>query len=1081
MTLSFKVKNQNGNFKLAKINGSYKIHIGGESTPDIDNYYYNNTLLMHFNDSRTGTYDPYGDYVSLLMHMDGTNNQTFFSNSDSSKYNREVTRYGDTKLSSERAYFGTTSAYFDGTGDYLAVPNASDMSFGTGDFTVELWVNVPNLGRQNFIFGTNTTGNFMLQLDSDGRMWLGRHYILWDAQISHGIQENTWTHIAVTRYQGTMRFFVNGNIIGSPFTNTNTYPIDNLYIGMHYFSTYFNGYMDDIRITNGIARYTSNFPIPTEAFPQILPLFVDSSAYNNPFIVSSTSISSDSSKFGGYAGYFNGSSFLRSPGTDIWQLGTDDFTVESWFNPNNLTGRKSIVGNYDGSNGGWGLSVKQPSGGTPSYGPEVSFTKSNYGSEVDVIIPGVLEITRGNNQGIYNAALESGYNHNSSPLNTSWNRCSGFTDYGYYGYCDSGDENNWNNICNYRARTYGDWEKYAATRYPSSMVGKELIMKHVPTNRYWLIKFTSWQAYAQGGGFSYTRKEILNCSVDSSTIQFRYGDSSVIEKSTSGVIPTGTWSHVAAVRSSGVLKLFLDGNQIGTSETFTNNIIRNNSYGLSIGATTLSNGNSSDYFNGYLDDLRITKGVARYINSFTVPSAPFENIGPSPSVPSEPLNLTVSEDLGIVSLSWNKPTLPSAIDTRSPISYYAVEYSNNDGSSWTESSFTTSVPDPYFSSVAALLNMDGMGSTFTDLSLSPKTITSIGGASQSLEQSKWGSKSLYLNGNGQYLIINNINRLSGDFAIEFWLRWESLGSYKAIVAGSSSNTQVFISSRADGHGLRGGLVGIAEYATGSYTWLINTWYHVALSRTSGVWKFYVNGADVTDGQFTNTTTFGGEMRIGAAENGAANPNAYIDDFRVTVGSNRGYTGNTIAVPTSPFFSNQVSLIRNIGGLPDNTPYLFRVRAQNSIGFGNYSSIANISTLSNAPSGVNAIPDNSQAFVSWTAPTPNNSAIRDYAIQYSSDVGSSWTTFPHSSSTNTLINITGLNNGSNYVFRVAAVNLAGTGVYSTYNTGNIGGGGGGSSMPVGGGGGGGDSSSINVAPRSDNLYNKTRILLHLDSN
>jgi hypothetical protein len=377
------------------------------------------------------------------------------------------------------------------------------------------------------------------------------------------------------------------------------------------------------------------------------------------------------------------------------------------------------------------------------------------------------------------------------------------------------------------------------------MVNAELIMKHVPTNRYWLIKFRNWQSGAQGGAFAYTRKEILGCVTDSSVIEFRNGDSPVITKNTATPITTGEWHHVAAVRSSGSLSLYLDGQQIGSSSSFTSNITRNNTYGLSIGAYTLSNGSSSDYFDGYLDDLRITKGVARYSESFVSPISSFPNDGSAPTAPSEPLSLAVSESQGIVSLSWNRPLVPKTVDNRALITYYGVEYSSNAGSSWTEHSV-------------------------------------------------------------------------------------------------SSNDQAL-------------------------------------------------------------------------------------------------------------------LTRNISGLPADTPYLFRVRAQNSVGFGNYSSTANISTLTNAPSGVNVIADDSQAFLSWTAPTPNNSATRDYAIQYSSDAGSSWTNFSHSPSIDTLINVTGLNNGSDYLFRVAAINLAGTGVYSD------------------------NSSIISIAPRSDNLYNKTRILLHLDSN
>ena len=799
-----------------------------------DEYYYDNTLLMHFDDNRTGTYDAYGDSVTLLMRMNGSGS-TF---QDDSLYGNIITSFGSATQSTDQSKFGNSSAYFNGS-SYVSAGTSSLWNISSGDFTIEGWVYNTGANQYRGIIGSRGNGNghgWCLFIHSDntfytGSVIVGQSYA--NRQLNTTIVEpNTWTHFALVKTSAGYRLYVNG-VGGSLLELSNGFDYQSsqpLVIGaLGSQGEYpFLGYIDEIRITKGIARYTSNFSIPTEAFPAISPLFVDSSAYNNPLIVSSTSISSSSSKFGGYSGYFNGSSFVRSPGTDVWQLGTDDFTVEAWINPSLMTNSRTIASTYDGSNGGWRLMVGSPAGGTPSYGPEVIFTATNYGDEVDVIIPGVLEITRNNNQGIYNSAVEGGHSRYSSPVNTSWNG------------------GGWSNVCNYATRSYYDWLtalNYAG-RSPGDSPGLEMVMKHVPTNRYWLIKFTNWQSNAGGGAFAYTRKEILGCVTDSSVVEFRNGDSPVITKNTATPITTGEWHHVAAVRSSGVLKLFLDGTQVGSDSSFTANITRNNTYGLSVGAYTLSNGSSSDYFNGYLDDLRITKGVARYPTNFSVPVAPAPNLGPASTVPSSPSNLVVSEDQGIVSLSWNRPSAPKIIDSRSPITYYGVEYSNNGGSSWTEHS---------------------------------------------------------------------------------------------VVSGGSL------------------------------------------------------------------------------------------------------------------------LTRNISGLPANTPYLFRVRAQNSVGFGPYSSTANISTLSNAPSGVSAIGDDNQAFVSWTAPTPNNSSIRDYGIQYSSDSGASWNTYPHSPSIDTLINVTGLNNTLNYSFKVAAVNLAGTGIYSA------------------------DSSPITVAPRSDNLYNKTRILLHLDSN
>ena len=85
----------------------------------------------------------------------------------------------------------------------------------------------------------------------------------------------------------------------------------------------------------------------------------------------------------------------------------------------------------------------------------------------------------------------------------------------------------------------------------------------------------------------------------------------------------------------------------------------------------------------------------------------------------------------------------------------------------------------------------------------------------------------------------------------------------------------------------------------------------------------------------------------------------------------------------------------------------------------------------APTGVTGTAGNAQVSLSWTAPASNGGAsITDYTVQYSSNSGSSWTTFSRSASTATTATVTGLTNGTAYVFHVAAVNSAGTSSYST---------------------------------------------------
>jgi len=77
------------------------------------------------------------------------------------------------------------------------------------------------------------------------------------------ITANTWTHVALVRVSGTVTLYVNGTAVGSgsaPGNCTGT----NLVIGGYYSTGYlYNGYLDDLRITKGVARYTANFTPPT--------------------------------------------------------------------------------------------------------------------------------------------------------------------------------------------------------------------------------------------------------------------------------------------------------------------------------------------------------------------------------------------------------------------------------------------------------------------------------------------------------------------------------------------------------------------------------------------------------------------------------------------------------------------------------------------------------------------------------------------------------------------------------------------------------------------------------------------------
>jgi len=126
----------------------------------------------------------------------------------------------------------------------------------------------------------------------------------------------------------------------------------------------------------------------------------------------------------------------------------------------------------------------------------------------------------------------------------------------------------------------------------------------------------------------------------------------------------------------------------------------------------------------------------------------------------------------------------------------------------------------------------------------------------------------------------------------------------------------------------------------------------------------------------------------------------------------------------------------VTGLSNGTGYMFQVAAVNAAGTGTYSASSfavvpgGSDTVLNAPSNIMGIAGNGQVSLSWTAPSDNGgSTVTDYTIQYSTNGGVSWNNYVHLPSTATTATVTGLTNSTSYVFRVAALNAAGTGAFS----------------------------------------------------
>lgn len=206
-----------------------------------------------------------------------TNTQLLLSTTNAGIIDNAMMADGETvggvQISTAQSKFGGSSMLFNGTTGYLNFP-ANINWLMRRDFTVECWFYL-NTVQASMLFDQYTgagagLGDWQLYITAAGNVvW----YYDNTTSINTGFTVTTgqWYHIACTRASGSMRVFINGTQYGTTPTYTGQFGQNNtMWFGAQHLSgpSYFlAGYADDIRITNGYARYTANFTPPTAAFP----------------------------------------------------------------------------------------------------------------------------------------------------------------------------------------------------------------------------------------------------------------------------------------------------------------------------------------------------------------------------------------------------------------------------------------------------------------------------------------------------------------------------------------------------------------------------------------------------------------------------------------------------------------------------------------------------------------------------------------------------------------------------------------------------------------------------------------------
>ena len=227
--------------------------------------------------------------ISLLLHCEGSNGSTVIT--DNAYGTKTLTANGNAQISTSKYKYGAGSLSFDGTsGTYVSAVQDSAFAFGTGDFTVEMWVwlnsygtgyNAPsNPEYGSWMFDTRNTSAGSAGIAFGMRHDDGRLLTYYNSNIqmygTTGLSLGTWTHLAFVKSGGTLYFYINGVLDQSGALNYN-FTTDYCFIGspsdlLGDPKLKFDGYMDEVRVTKGYARYTGNFTPPASAFSNYVSL-----------------------------------------------------------------------------------------------------------------------------------------------------------------------------------------------------------------------------------------------------------------------------------------------------------------------------------------------------------------------------------------------------------------------------------------------------------------------------------------------------------------------------------------------------------------------------------------------------------------------------------------------------------------------------------------------------------------------------------------------------------------------------------------------------------------------------------------
>ena len=841
---------------------------------------------------------------------------------DTSTNNFTITVAGNTTVRSfnpfvpNASYSTYGSTYLNGSAAYINIPNNAAFAFGTGDFTIEFWVNTTD--PAGGLVSQGVTGGWATTFYSNTVYWQSswNQVNLWTSPAS-SITNGVWHHLAFSRASGSTKFFIDG-VLAATNADTTNYSVTSgsLIIGRDGNPTDLEGYISDLRVVKGTAVYTTNFTPPSAPLTAIsgtslLTLQNNQPVNNSTFLDNSTNnflvtrngntTQGTFSPYGGnWSNYFDGTGDYLSLASNAAFNQNTAFTVECWVN--------SSAGGYfftQLNSGYLGLNytadTRKIQVDKSFVGIQITSTNSfafnqwhhvamSYdGTTTRLFVNGALEGSVAGGGSASSAELRIGNYNTGSNFYTGYISNLRISNSALYTSAFTPSTTPLTPTANTRLLTCADNRLIddSINNFTITKGGDVSVQRFSPFNPS-SVTPTSYSGYFDGTGdyltvtnnvaFTFTSDFTIECWVYGVSNQ-PSNDAYPTIFSTSAFNSTGIGLKIQSsggVGTTGVACVWNNGSQILTGTTVISN---NNWYHLSVSRSgtsmklfvngvaenTITNNTTftvsagyplvggdttnAGFLTGYVSNLRVVKGTAVYTSNFTPPTS----------------QLTAIANTSL--LTCQSPT-----------------FIDNSTNNFTITAFGNSKP--------TIQNPFGFTSALTN----GYTVSTIGG-------------SAYFDGTGDYLSTPSLISASGDFTLECWFNTTIAVSGVRMLCGGNIDASAsdYLLINASGVEAQFGS-GSATVMTAAYTFVPNTWYHVAMTRSGTTVKVFVNGVSLTTSQGTQSETF--SIRYIAIGYIGLTYTGYISDLRFVVGTSI-YTSNFVP-PSAPLTAVQnTSLLTNM--------------------------------------------------------------------------------------------------------------------------------------------------------------------------